>query len=96
MKISSEDGYYTYLLRCKDNTYYCGWTRNVLKRLEKHNQGNGAKYTRYRRPCILVYYETFSTRQEAMRREWAIKQLSRRQKEALIGSLETEDDTRKA
>ncbi len=74
----------TYMLRCSDGTLYTGWTNNMEKRLEAHNQGNGAKYTKPRRPVELVYMEIFETKQEAMRREAAIKKMSRAQKEKLV------------
>ena len=77
---------YTYMLRCSDNTYYTGWTNNLEKRIAVHNRGLGAQYTKSRLPVELVYYETFRTKQEAMQREAAIKKLSRKQKELLIGS----------
>ena len=75
---------YTYLLRCSDGTLYCGWTDNIEKRLAAHNSGKASKYTRSRLPAELVSYETFETKQEAMSREARIKQLSRREKLALI------------
>ena len=75
---------YTYILRCSDDTLYCGWTNDLQKRLASHNAGKGAKYTRSRTPVTLVYYETFETKQEAMKREYAIKQLTRKQKEYLL------------
>lgn len=75
---------YTYIVCCKDDTLYCGWTNNLEKRLENHNAGTGAKYTRNRGPVELVYYETFDTKEEAMSREYAIKQLTRKQKLKLI------------
>ena len=75
---------YTYILRCADGTLYTGWTNDLQKRIAAHNAGTGGKYTRSRRPVTLVYYETFPTKEEAMRREYAIKQLSREEKEALI------------
>lgn len=78
---------YTYILKCNDNTYYTGWTNNLEKRIHCHNSGNGAKYTKTRLPVELVYYEEFSTKQEAMKREYAIKQLNRHQKEELILGL---------
>ena len=78
---------YTYIVQCSDGTYYTGWTNDLEKRIKSHNAGTGAKYTRPRLPVTLVYYETFSTKQEAMRREYAIKQLSRQQKESLIRSF---------
>ena len=75
---------YTYMLRCRDNSLYTGWTNNIEKRLEDHNSGKGAKYTKARRPVELVYYESFETKEEAMRREWQIKQLKKSEKEELI------------
>lgn len=75
---------YTYLLRCADDSLYCGWTNHLNKRVEAHNAGKGAKYTKSRLPVVLVYYECFGTRQEAMRREWEIKRLSRKEKLALV------------
>ena len=75
---------YTYILKCSDNTLYTGWTNNLEKRLKDHNAGNGAKYTKPRRPVELIYYEEFETKEEAMKREYAIKHLSRAKKQALI------------
>ena len=75
---------YTYILRCRDGTYYTGWTNNLEKRLKDHNEGLGAKYTKPRRPVELIYHEIFETKEEARRREYAIKQLSRAEKEELI------------
>ncbi|MCI8513544.1 MAG: GIY-YIG nuclease family protein [Lachnospiraceae bacterium] len=76
----------TYILECRDKTLYTGWTNRLEKRLADHNEGRGAKYTKGRRPVKLVYYEIFATKEEAMRREYEIKQMSRREKEALIQS----------
>ena len=81
---------YTYILRCADGTYYCGWTNNLDRRLKAHNEGKGAKYTRSRRPVALVYYEAFSTKEEAMRREYEIKQLPRKKTEELIFKQQTD------
>ena len=75
---------YTYTLKCKDDSLYTGWTNDLKKRITSHNAGKGAKYTKARRPVELVFYEEFQTREEAMKREYAIKQLSRKEKEALI------------
>ena len=75
---------YTYIVRCKDDSLYCGWTNNLEKRIESHNAGTGAKYTKSRRPVKLVYYEIFDTKEEAMSREYVIKQLTRAQKVKLI------------
>ena len=67
---------YTYMVRCRDDSLYTGWTNHLEKRVEDHNSGRGAKYTKSRRPVELVYYEQFETKEEAMRREWEIKQLT--------------------
>lgn len=75
---------YTYLLECADHTLYCGWTNHLEKRVRAHNEGRGAKYTKSRRPVTLVYYEEFGTKTEAMKREAAIKRLSRSEKQRLI------------
>ena len=77
---------FTYLVQCADGTLYCGWTNNLDRRLAAHNAGKGAKYTKSRRPVVLKYYETFSTKQEAMRREAAMKKLSRAEKLRLIAA----------
>lgn len=76
--------YYTYILECGDKTYYTGYTSNIEKRIKTHNEGKGAKYTRCRLPVKLIYKEGLETKSEAMKREYAIKQLSRKQKELLI------------
>ena len=75
---------YTYIVKCSDETLYTGWTNDLEKRLRAHNSGKGAKYTKTRRPVKLVYYEEHETKNEAMSREYAIKQLTRREKELLI------------
>ncbi len=75
---------FTYIVKCNDGTYYTGWTTNLEKRVKAHNEGKGAKYTRTRGPVELVYYEEYEDKIEAMRREYAIKQLTRKQKEKLI------------
>lgn len=84
MSREEEKNNYTYMLKCADNTFYIGWTNDLEKRIEAHNAGKGAKYTKPRRPVELVYYETFETKQEAMKREYAMKQLSRAEKEKLL------------
>ena len=75
---------YTYLVRCADGSLYCGWTNRLEERVRAHNEGKGAKYTKSRRPVDLVYYEAFATKEEAMRREVAIKQMTRKEKLALF------------
>ncbi len=76
---------YTYMVQCADGTLYTGWTNCLSKRIAAHNGGkDGAKYTRAKRPVTLVYYEGFETKEEAMRREYQIKQLSREKKLKLM------------
>lgn len=75
---------FTYILRCADGTLYTGWTTDLERRLSAHNAGTGAKYTRARRPVTLVYWERHASKEAAMGREWAIKQLSRQKKLELI------------
>lgn len=82
--MKKKDNYYIYLVKCCDNTLYCGYTSDLERRVAEHNSGRGAKYTSSRIPVQLVYWEGFETRREAMQREYAIKQLTRLQKQALI------------
>lgn len=83
---------YTYLLKCADGSLYCGWTNNLEERVRTHNAGQGAKYTRSRLPARLVYWEHFDTKQEAMRREWHVKQMSRKEKIKMIRAERTEKE----
>ena len=80
--------YFTYILRCADESLYCGWTTNLEKRVDAHNGliTGGAKYTKGRRPVTLVYCESFRQKQEAQSREYAIKRLNKAQKLRLIAS----------
>ena len=75
---------WAYIVRCADGTLYAGWTNDLNERVKTHNTGKGAKYTRSRLPVELVYSEEFETKEDAMRREWQLKHLTRRQKLALI------------
>lgn len=76
--------HYVYILRCADGTFYTGWTTDPVRRTRVHNSGKGAKYTRSRRPVELIYTEEFDDKIQAQRREYAIKQLTRAEKEKLI------------
>ena len=80
---------YTYIVECADGSLYCGWTNDLEKRIMDHNAGKGAKYTKTRLPVKLVYHEEFDTKEEAMSREWHIKQLRREQKMELIDKSRT-------
>ena len=82
-----EQGNFTYILECSDGSFYTGWTNNLERRVKAHNAGKGAKYTKSRKPVKLVYFEPFLTKQEAMRRAWEIKQLSRVEKWKLIQAM---------
>ncbi|PWM76418.1 MAG: hypothetical protein DBY32_09775 [Phascolarctobacterium sp.] len=75
---------YVYMLRCADGTLYTGWTSDLVRRVKAHNSGHGAKYTRSRTPVTLVYSEEAADKPAALKREYAIKQLSHEQKEKLI------------
>ena len=73
-----------YLLRCADDTFYCGITNDMEKRLAAHNAGEGAKYTRGRIPVSVVYRESCADKSAALKREIQIKRLSRGAKQALL------------
>ena len=79
---------YVYLLRCRDDSLYCGWTNDLAERVASHNSGKGAKYTRSRLPVKLVYYEAYDNRHDAMSREWHIKRMSREEKEGLTAHFQ--------
>jgi putative endonuclease len=76
--------YTVYILECRDGTYYTGITNDLDRRLRQHSLGQAAKYTRGRLPVILKYTEVVESKSEALRREYEIKQLNRREKEKLI------------
>ena len=76
--------WYVYILRCGDGTLYTGTTDDVERRLKAHREGKGAKYTRGRGPLELVYREELADKSAALKREWAVKQLSRAEKIKLI------------
>ncbi len=76
--------FFVYLLECRDKTFYCGFTTNLEKRLINHNKGIGSKYTKRRRPVRMIYSERLETKSLALKREYTIKQYSRKQKEELV------------
>jgi putative endonuclease len=78
------NGYSVYILECSDGSLYTGYAADVHRRFVRHCSGKGAKYTRSHPPQRIVYVERLADRSSAMKREWAIKQLSRQQKEMLI------------
>ncbi len=84
----SQQTSYFYVLYCRDNTLYGGYTTNIKRRLKQHNDGTGAKYTRMKskRPVKMLYAEKYSSKSEAMKAEYAFKQLTRKQKERYLMS----------
>lgn len=86
MKIFMSKLSYVYILKCKDDTLYTGWTVDLSSRISKHNLGKGAKYTRGRAPVELVHIESFINKRDAQKREYRIKQLTKDKKLKLIQS----------
>lgn len=82
------DEHIVYVLKCRDDTLYTGYTNNLPARLKKHEAGQGAKYTRGRAPFEVVYTKIFSTKSEALREEYKIKKMSRTAKEKLIQGVD--------
>jgi putative endonuclease len=79
--------WFLYLLRCNNGAYYTGITKDIHNRIERHNAGKGAKFTRSHRPVELVYYEQYHTESEARKREREVKGWKRKKKETLIRGL---------
>jgi putative endonuclease len=80
----SEKPWYLYIARCNGNTFYTGVTTDVKRRIEQHNDGTGAKYTRGRAPIELIYCAQYANRSEAQIEEARIKKLNRKQKDLLV------------
>ncbi len=76
--------YFIYILLCKGGSFYTGSTNDIKKRLKAHSEGQGAKYTKSHKPIKLIYSEEFSSKGEALQREYEIKSLSRKKKEELV------------
>ena len=76
--------HHVYILECADGTYYTGYTTDVERRVDEHNEGTAAKYTRGRTPVEVIHTETYDSQSAAMQREYAIKQLRRPAKERLV------------
>ena len=79
--------FYTYIVKCANSAYYVGSTRNLSNRIKKHNEGQGANYTKKHRPIKLVYFEEYKNRKEAEKREKQIKGWSRSKKDNLIEGI---------
>lgn len=87
--------YYVYIILCKDDSYYTGYTSDLDSRIRLHLNGKGARYTKMHRPEKLVYVETFASRTEAMRREKKVKRLDHGQKFELVNSRNRKRQKRK-
>lgn len=87
-----ETKHYFYVLECSDHTLYAGYTNDLEKRIKTHNDKKGAKYTRYRTPVKLIFSLGFDTKSEALKQEYAFKQLTRKQKLAYIEERQSNHD----
>lgn len=77
--------HWVYVLECADGSFYTGYTTDIDRRIQEHDDGEGAKYTRGRTPVRLIHSERYASKSSAMSREYEIKQLRRREKERLVG-----------
>ena len=78
--MDNKTNHFFYVLECKDDSYYAGYTNDLKRRVRVHNEGKGAKYTRAKRPVRCIYYESFETKRQAMQAEYRFKQLTREAK----------------
>lgn len=85
--------YFVYMVTCADGTIYTGYTKNLIERMEQHNAGRGARYTKQHKPVKLSYAEIFSSQKEAMKRERELKKLSRNDKLLLINNFDGKMNT---
>lgn len=85
MVVADHKTWFLYILRCADGSLYTGITNDVPRRCKQHDAGTASRYTRSRLPVTLVYQESQSSRSVALKRELAVKAMSREQKESLIG-----------
>ena len=87
-KPARKSNYWVYIVKCRDGTYYTGYTNNLENRIKEHNSGNGAKYLRGKLPVKLVYAKKYRYYKNTLRRERNIKKMTREQKERLIKAYE--------
>jgi putative endonuclease len=85
-KIIRKSQYWVYIVRCKDGTYYTGYTKDIENRIALHNSGRGAKYVKYKLPVELVYAKEYCYYKSALNEERRIKTLPREQKSKLVRS----------
>lgn len=88
MGIKRKDIFYVYIVKCKNGTYYIGYTNNLSNRVKLHNKGNGAKYLKGKAPVQLMYVKEYKYYRNALRAERNLKKQTRRQKERLIANYE--------
>lgn len=86
--------YYVYILRCRDGSFYTGYTNDLERRIEEHNNGRGGRYTRGRFPVELVHSERYPTRKKAINRELEIKKFSRKTKRELIKGYDSKTENK--
>jgi putative endonuclease len=80
----ADNNYYFYVLLCKDGTLYAGYTNNIERRVKRHNEGKGAKYTRGRGPVQLLYVKSFDNKSDALKAEYEFKTWPRKKKETFL------------
>ncbi|MDP4161538.1 MAG: GIY-YIG nuclease family protein [Bacillota bacterium] len=76
--------HYFYVLRCKDGSYYGGYTNNLERRMKAHNEGKGAKYTRGRGPVVLIFNKRYANKSDALKAEYQFKRLPRKKKDEFL------------
>ena len=87
-KIARTGEFFVYIVECQDKTYYTGYTNDLEKRLNEHNNGKrGARYASYKRPVRLAWKKEYKHKHYAMTAEYRIKQMNRKQKELLVGGM---------
>jgi predicted GIY-YIG superfamily endonuclease len=86
LKKKPASGWYLYIIQCSDGTLYTGITNDLDRRLDRHNRGTASRYTRSRRPVRLLHQERCRTKSSALKKEYAVKALSRQEKEEYIES----------
>jgi predicted GIY-YIG superfamily endonuclease len=91
MPETEQKRWHFYLARCSDGSLYSGIAVDPVKRMEVHNAGKGAKYTRSRLPVVMVYSETLPDQSSALKREAEVRKWNRKKKEELIAGTQTED-----
>jgi putative endonuclease len=92
--METNNEHFFYVLECCDGSYYAGYTNNLENRIQKHNSGSGAKYTRARKPVTLIFHKGFESKSEALKAEYSFKRLNRKQKDEFLKMADEEKDYR--